>query len=489
MMAAPPAVIERFRVEHGSGFTMSVVSLIDRRAAGNRVVRFVYQRHLEAVLYGRSEGSSGPIWKLLNQTGMSTTTLAVSKQSVTAGTITEAEYNALMTEFKTSLPADMVDPSSLGRIRNCTILPIAAAATIVRTFGRSGAAVAWLRAFNQPIPQAWELREEQEANEAAGEVDLVLKDQLDELGFEAEDLSFADELKTMAAFSTDGEDDERLKTYILARVPANLKSDLDAYILHRTATFAARRQGGAVQSISAEADRTALLRFYGYLERLQRVPQGADLSISLLCRTDLGDLTQGYATWLQNNQNCKFSTIANYLNGLVSITTYAYANFEPAAEVLNAEPNPLTQLINLRGQAEKASKTQQMYEKRVGGWLEWEDVQKARVAAMNKLNDAAQAATPAAKRSLLRDAAALSLLSLIPPDRVGCIRKLRLGHTLKRKQGGGWKMDLSRQRDGHKTSRFCVCAHATTPPSLPADALPALSPLQMVHSLPRCRTR
>ena len=134
-MAAPPVVIERFRVEH-AGFTMSVASLIDRRAAGNRVVRFVYQRHLEAVLYGRMEGSSGPIWKLMNQTGMSSTTLAVSKQTVTGGTLTEAEYAALMTEFKASLPADMVDPSSLGRIRNCTILPIAAAATIVRTFGR-----------------------------------------------------------------------------------------------------------------------------------------------------------------------------------------------------------------------------------------------------------------------------------------------------------------------------------------------------------------
>jgi hypothetical protein len=69
----------------------------------------------------------------------------------------------------------MVDPSSLGRIRNCTIIPIAAAATIVRTFGRSGAAMAWLRAFNQPVPQAWELRVEQEANEAAGEVDLLLR--------------------------------------------------------------------------------------------------------------------------------------------------------------------------------------------------------------------------------------------------------------------------------------------------------------------------
>jgi hypothetical protein len=473
-MAAPPISVERFRVEHGSGFTMSVVSLVDRRAAGNRVVRFVYQRHLEAVLYGRIEGSSGPIWKLLNQTGMNSTTLSVSKQSEASGILTEAEYAALMTEFKASLPANMVDPSSLGRIRNCTILPIAAAATIVRTFGRSEAGIAWLRAFNQPIPHAWELLEEHEANQAAGEVDLLLEDKLDELGFEAEDVSFADELKQMAVFSTDNEDDERLKTYILARVPPALKSDLDVYILNRTATFAARRQGGAVQSISAEADRTALLRFFGYLERLQRVPQGADLAIDLLCRADLGDLVQDYATWLQFNQQCKFSTIANYLNGLVSITTYAYANFEPPAAVLNAEPNPLTQLINLRGQAEKASKTQQMYEKRVGGWLEWEDVQKARVAAMNKLNDATQTATPAAKRSLLRDAAALSLLSLIPPDRVGCIRKLRLNHTLKRKQGGGWKMDLSRHRDGHKTSRFCEFQPHTSHTPFPANTQPIL---------------
>ena len=129
-MAAPPIAVERFRVEHGTGFTMSVISLIDRRAAGNRVVRFVFQRHLEAVLYGRIEGSSGPIWKLMNQTGMSSTTLSVSKQSVTANTITDSEYNAIMAEFRSSLPGDMVDPSSLGRIRNCTILPIAPLAVL-----------------------------------------------------------------------------------------------------------------------------------------------------------------------------------------------------------------------------------------------------------------------------------------------------------------------------------------------------------------------
>ena len=70
----------------------------------------------------------------------------------------------------------------------------------------------------------------------------------------------------------------------------------------------------------------------------------------------------------------------------------------------------------------QASKTQQMYDQRVGGWLQWEDVQKARVKCFEKL-DEAQWSSPEEKRFALRDAAAISLLSLIPPDRVGCIRK------------------------------------------------------------------
>ena len=210
-MAAPAIVVERFRVEHGEGFTMPIVSLTDRRAAGNRLVRFVFQRHLETVLYGRSEGSSGPIWKVMNAAGIGATTMAVNKASVNAGMITDSEYKELMDAFKSALPVDMVDPSSLGRIRNCTILPLAAAATVVRTFGRSPASMAWLRALSQPVPPAWELREEQEANDAAGQVDLLLNEQLDEQNFEAEEMSFAEELLTMPAFSADQEDDARLK--------------------------------------------------------------------------------------------------------------------------------------------------------------------------------------------------------------------------------------------------------------------------------------
>ena len=51
-------------------------------------------------------------------------------------------------------------------------------------------------------------------------------------------------------------------------------------------------------------------------------------------------------------------------------------------------------------------------------------------------------------------------------SRVGCIRKLRLGHTLKRKPTGGWCLDLSKQRDGHKTSRFYGPFAASLPDAL-----------------------
>ena len=81
----------------------------------------------------------------------------------------------------------------------------------------------------------------------------------------------------------------------------------------------------------------------------------------------------------------------------------------------------------------------------------WEQIQEARVKAIGLLSNV-PAGNTAARLVLLRDATACSLLSLVPPDRVGLVRKLRLGHTLKRREGGGWRLDLTKARDGHKTS-------------------------------------
>jgi hypothetical protein len=63
-----------------------------------------------------------------------------------------------------------------------------------------------------------------------------------------------------------------------------------------------------------------------------------------------------------------------------------------------------------------------MFDKRVGGWRDWADVQKARVEAVKRAD------ATSGNIKLLRDAAALSLLSLIPPDRVGLVQREHLPH-------------------------------------------------------------
>ena len=113
-MAVP---IEVLRVQVGrDDFSVYCITLPDRRAAGNPLLRFCFQRQLEHVLYGRSDGSSGPVWKLMNQTGLGASALQVNKAAVTNEILTQAEFEKLMETFKCSLPSDLVDPCSLGRV-------------------------------------------------------------------------------------------------------------------------------------------------------------------------------------------------------------------------------------------------------------------------------------------------------------------------------------------------------------------------------------
>ena len=182
-MGDPHVPIETFRISYpgGDGITVVRLQLRDRRAAGNPILFWVYQRQLENVLYNRTAdgGTTGAIWKILNATGLGSTALGVSGSAVALGQVTQAEYNEIIQRFK--LTTDGLDPCSVGRIRSCTLLPITTAAAVCRTFGRSPSSVAFLRLFNQPVPTAWELQEQVEADEAAGEYDLMLQEQLESL--------------------------------------------------------------------------------------------------------------------------------------------------------------------------------------------------------------------------------------------------------------------------------------------------------------------
>ena len=35
----------------------------------------------------------------------------------------------------------------------------------------------------------------------------------------------------------------------------------------------------------------------------------------------------------------------------------------------------------------------------------------------------------------------------------GVVRRLRFKHTLVKRSGGGWRLDLTSRKDGHKTSK------------------------------------
>ena len=203
---------------------------------------------------------TGAIWKALTMSGLDSTSLCVARKAVTDGTIEEAELQQIMTLFRSSLPPDMCDPSSLGRIRSCTLLPIASAASICRSHGRSGASLAWLRAFSMPIPPSWEMQEQVEQDAANGEVDLVLEEQLlDEHGFEAESYTLAEELTQTVSFKDTVSDDVKLRQYALTPGRA-LREQMAKYIEHRTSVFAARRSGASVVNVTAEHDvSTAML--------------------------------------------------------------------------------------------------------------------------------------------------------------------------------------------------------------------------------------
>ena len=92
---------------------------------------------LEQVLYKRSAGggSSGAIWKLLNQMGMGSTSLGINGAAVELGQVTQHEYDEIINRFRQS--KDDLDPCSKGRVRSCTLLPVSIAAAVCRTFGRS----------------------------------------------------------------------------------------------------------------------------------------------------------------------------------------------------------------------------------------------------------------------------------------------------------------------------------------------------------------
>ena len=112
---------------------------------------------------------------------------------------------------------------------------------------------------------------------------------------------------------------------------------------------------------------------------------------------------------------------------------------------------PVAQLSALHSQCRQQAQQEEKFD--VGGnkptaWLDWDAVQRVRVAAETALSSAK---TDSEKFKFVRDVTVLRLLADQPPDRVGVVRTLQLGVTLKRKDDDSYELDLS-DPGAHKTS-------------------------------------
>ena len=141
------------------------------------------------------------------------------------------------------------------------------------------------------------------------------------------------------------------------------------------------------------------------------------------------------------------------INSLINITGFVWETMEVEAAALEATPQPPDALLNLRSQCENQSKQQQLYAKKPANWLDWDKAQEARVkcaAAWAK----AGSLSHDKKVALLKEYLVLLFHTVMPPDRVGIVRKMRWNATLKRDAPGAYRLDMTEAR--FKNSRFYV---------------------------------
>ena len=112
------------------------------------------------------------------------------------------------------------------------------------------------------------------------------------------------------------------------------------------------------------------------------------------------------------------------------------------------------------------ARLEQKFASKPKAWLDWSSVLTARARAVREYEHRKDQGGPG-ERTRLFDAALLTWLTVVPPDRVGVGRKLQLGVTLK-PTADGFDLDLSTP-DAHKTA--AIFGPSTTPVPAAACAL------------------
>ena len=395
-----------------------------------RVTKFVTLFCVERILYGDHGHSSGAMvsapvilpytaslsdvcpfchivtqHRLLARESLSQTVLALKKCSIVQQIVTQAEFQLILSTFQETLPIE-----SCGRVRMCSLLPLPVAISAAQAFGRSGQAIQFMQCFQYPIPRLWQLQTEKEENDRELVEDFVLNEEIQEL--EEADVALQAELHSSFILYEEKEEDEVIsRSYTLDRVPKVLEELFQEYSEYRMAPLNRMRSGSAVVELTSQHDVSICKRFLGFLLKEHEVPPNL---VSILGAPNLGERAQSFLDFL-SGRSVQYSTMANYLTGIINVTSWVWETKNVDAEAVKMNPDPPSQLLNLRGQCESHSKQDALWKRKDPNWIDFETAQKARVDAINA--HLSYTGSEHKKRlQLLRDVLILSFLTCQPPD-------------------------------------------------------------------------
>ena len=411
------------------GSSLSIITLTDRRALDTWIDRqWLFQLDLERVLYG-NDTTTGAVYRLLARANVQSEVLTLRRADVAAGLVTRGEWEQLL-----ALRGDRGP-----RVRTIALVPVEVVAVAARTFGQSSQATALLHALALPIP--W--KAEEEVHVPSPPPEAIEPEEAEEI-----DVPLEDELQHDDAAEPAEEEETAFEhSYALASVPEAVTADFDSYAAHRTAPINRLRESGACIHHTVRNDRANALRFLGWLH----ATTGIAPSLDVFAERRLGEWVEAYLAFLKS-RGLRQSSMANYTSCLLNVVQYVRDVGRASADV-----DIVAEVLRLRNQCERNAKSERMYAPSTAhNWIDWEVAQHGRIQAIDAWRAHASsfdAPISAKETLLLRDVLIMLFHTVQPPDRVGVVRKLRLGHTLKRGGKHGYVLDLTAP-NAHKTARF-----------------------------------
>ena len=405
---------------------------------------------MERALFG---GSTGAIYALLRRASLSACLLSLKRSSV-PGLVSGAEYDQLRAELETSLPLE-------SRVKQVSLIARNVAVTAARAHGRGERSLKFFRALSQPLPRCacrtdplptfadpralippplrhatrakrlWEIEAEREADAERNEVDLALEQEYEE---ELElETSLEAELHQMVGFEEDAEDEQKA-SFTLSPVPPALQQEYKTYTVchpthphppspapslsppappqdYRMEPLNRMRDGSCVVTLTACNDTGICSRFLGWLKGAHDVPPSL---AAVFGDARLGEWAEGWVKMLRNERSLKWSTLANYANGLFNIVSYVFTTVEVSEAALEADAP--SQLLRMRAQAEKLAAQDRLFARKDPNWIDWPQLQAGRIKCLATWD--ASAKKPFAERKkLLRELCVMLFFSVQPPDR------------------------------------------------------------------------